>query len=143
MYLDEETRKELLECIGLFQRGPVKKLSSISQGEMAMLSILRISESEMTPGELSDKLALSTARVANTLNSLEKRGYIERIHDLKDRRRVFVKITEAGRLAADKEEQEAAREMDMLLNALGEEDAREYVRIMRKVRNILLSAKTE
>ena len=68
----ENLGRELQFIARVVRRGPSKKLQEISEGEMAMLGYLVYEEDETTPTELSSQLDLSTARVANTLNSLEK-----------------------------------------------------------------------
>lgn len=47
----------------------------------------------MTPGQLSQETGLSTGATTALLDRLEKRGFIQRRRDLKDRRRVFVEPT--------------------------------------------------
>lgn len=138
MVLDDKAYAEVFECIGLFSKGPARQANMLAQGEMAMLASIVFGAGETTPGELSENLELTTARVANTLNSLEDKGLVERIHDKVDRRRVFVRITEKGRKAVEKAQKEAAEELNLFLEALGEEDAKEYIRLMRKMRKLML-----
>lgn len=78
---NEEMAKQLFMLVGLMQREPIKKMQKLSQGEMAMLGFLTYEKSETNPKELSERFNLSTARVANTLNSLERKEYIKRVHD--------------------------------------------------------------
>ena len=78
--------KQLFMLVGLMQREPIKKMQKVSQGEMAMLGFLTYEKSETNPKELSESFNLSTARVANTLNSLERKEYIPRVHDSFDRK---------------------------------------------------------
>lgn len=94
---NEEMAKQLFMLVGLMQREPIKKMQKLSQGEMAMLGFLTYEKSETNPKELSERFNLSTARVANTLNSLERKEYIKRVHDSFDRRKVMVYITEKGK----------------------------------------------
>ena len=97
--------KQLFMLVGLMQREPIKKMQKISQGEMAMLGFLTYEKSETNPKELSERFNLSTARVANTLNSLERKEYIKRVHDSFDRRKVMVYITEKGKEVGIQEEE--------------------------------------
>ncbi len=53
-----------------------------------------------TPGQLAREVALSQATVTGILDRLEARGFIERRRDARDRRRVLLNITAAGRQAA-------------------------------------------
>lgn len=137
MVLDDKAYAEVFECIGLFIKGPARQANMLAQGEIAMLVSIVFGSGETTPGELSENLELTTARVANTLNSLEDKGLVERIHDKIDRR-VFVRITEKGRKVVEKAQKEAAEELNLFWEALGEEDAKEYIRLMRKMRRLML-----
>ena len=120
---NEEMAKQLFMLVGLMQREPIKKMQKVSQGEMAMLGFLTYEKSETNPKELSERFNLSTARVANTLNSLERKEYIKRVHDSFDRRKVMVYITE----------KEALNEFSKLLSYLGEKDSLCLLKIIDKI----------
>ena len=88
-----------------------------------MLGFLAYEKSETNPKELSERFNLSTARVANTLNSLERKEYIKRVHDSVDRRKVMVYITE----------KDALDEFSKLLSYLGENDSLCLLKILDKI----------
>src|SRR5579864_6372127 len=50
-----------------------------------------------TISSIAGKLGLDPATVVRTIDSLEKRGLVERRRDKQDRRQVFVVFTESGR----------------------------------------------
>lgn len=125
--------KQLFMLVGLMQREPIKKMQKISQGEMAMLGFLMYEKSETNPKELSERFNLSTARVANTLNSLERKEYIKRVHDSLDRRKVMVYITEKGKEVFTEAEKEALNEFSKLLSYLGENDSLCLLEIIDKI----------
>ena len=125
--------KQLFMLVGLMQREPIKKMQKISQGEMAMLGFLMYEKSETNPKELSKRFNLSTARVANTLNSLERKEYIKRVHDSSDRRKVMVYITEKGKEVFTEAEKEALNEFSKLLSYLGENDSLCLMEIIDKI----------
>lgn len=52
-----------------------------------------------TIGGIAGSLGIDPATVVRTVDSLEKRGLIERRRDRQDRRQVFVEFTDAGRAA--------------------------------------------
>ncbi|MCD7917550.1 MAG: MarR family transcriptional regulator [Clostridiales bacterium] len=133
----EEIARELFRCTTVFQRGPRRKMNEISQGEMAMLLQLIHTDAPATPTALSNCFHLSTARVTNILNSLERKAYVERTRDGTDRRKVIVRVTEAGKDYAAERYQEAIDDLKGLLTALGEEDAREYLRLMKKISTLI------
>ncbi len=125
--------KQLFMLVGLMQREPIKKMQKVSQGEMAMLGFLTYEKSETNPKELSERFNLSTARVANTLNSLERKEYIKRVHDSLDRRKVMVYITEKGKEVFTEAEKEALNEFSKLLSYLGENDSLCLLEIIDKI----------
>jgi len=49
-----------------------------------------------TISSIAAKLGLDPATVVRTVDSLEKRGFVERQRDKQDRRQVFINYTEAG-----------------------------------------------
>jgi DNA-binding MarR family transcriptional regulator len=67
---------------------------------MVLGLIERAQEAEpCTIGSIAGKLGIDPATVVRTVDSLEKRGLVERHRDKQDRRQVFVFYTETGRAA--------------------------------------------
>jgi DNA-binding MarR family transcriptional regulator len=54
--------------------------------------ILQGGDQPVTPGQLSQQSGLTTGAITHILDRLEKRGYIERVRDTGDRRRVLVRV---------------------------------------------------
>jgi DNA-binding MarR family transcriptional regulator len=50
----------------------------------------------VTAGRLSDLTGLTTGAITHILDRLEKRGFVERVRDTGDRRRVFVRVRPAA-----------------------------------------------
>ena len=53
---------------------------------------------EATPSKVSKELMVTLGTVTTSLNSLERKGYIERIRSEQDRRVVYLHLTKKGRL---------------------------------------------
>ena len=83
------------------------------------------------------KLKKTTARIANTLNTLEKKGFIIRIQDKNDRRKILVQITPEGIRYEEGRRREALKNLTCLLEAMGEHDAKEHLRLVKKIHNIM------
>lgn len=66
-----------------------------------MLSALRhlVAYGPLTVGDLAGRLRLSRAATTELLDRVESRGLVARVRDQRDRRRVYVRITETGRTA--------------------------------------------
>ena len=67
---------------------------------MALIERAQITDGEAcTISGIAGHLGLDSATVVRTVDSLEKRGLVERRRDKHDRRQVFVEFTDAGRTA--------------------------------------------
>jgi DNA-binding MarR family transcriptional regulator len=53
--------------------------------------ILRGEDGRVTAGQLADSTGLTTGAITHILDRLEKRGFIERVRDTEDRRKVFIR----------------------------------------------------
>lgn len=113
-----------------------KQISGLVNGEMFVLNFLFLKNETAMPGEISEEMGVSTARMATILGSLEKKELIERKIDRTDRRKIIVSITSFGiRIVKEKRECTVSK-VEKLLMELGEEDALEFVRLMGKVTDI-------
>src|SRR5574344_72244 len=84
--------KEIINC-------PIPKFGNDTnniKGENAIIGVLTYNINGLTPGELKDKLGVTSARIAGALNYLETKEYISRLTDENDKRRVIVKLTPKG-----------------------------------------------
>lgn len=57
-----------------------------------------ISESELTSTELATKVDMSCSNCSKVLGAVEKKGYIQRMLGAADKRNMFFKLTEAGKV---------------------------------------------
>lgn len=123
-----------------------KKLSKINlRGEAAVLLYLLQCQEEglITPGKLSEALNISTARVAASLNSLEKKALIVRVINKKDRRQIIITLTNNGQKQAKDLKELQIKHLSFLLKELGEKDAFEVIRIAKRIEKIFEKTKKE
>lgn len=86
-----------------------------------------------TPAQLTEFFGFSQARLTKILSELENDGMVLRQGDPKDRRRVIVHLTDKGLEYAVEKRGEMLCRITAVLEALGEEDAVHFVRIMKKL----------
>lgn len=115
------------------KRNVQKQLSDSLHGERFALFYISKHEGNVIPSDISNEMGISSARVAAALNSLETKGLILRRIDGEDRRRIIVKLTEAGREQVEAHNRKVIGITANMLGYLGEEDARELLRIMKKL----------
>lgn len=124
-----------LRCNAYTSLGEI--LNEFNRGEIGVLGYLAFEKDKATAGELSKNLNVTTARVARILNSLETKGYIKRTEDNQDKRKTLVVITQNGESLAKKAKKEVIDKITKVINEIGEEEAKEYIRITLKIREIL------
>lgn len=102
------------------------------RGERGVIAYLITVKDGATPGELASFGNVSTARMANILAALEKKGIITRKIDSNDRRKSIVNITEQGRIRGAEYKSHGIQELSKFLEFLGEHDAKELLRLLRR-----------
>ena len=120
----------------LFRHGTHKLIGKNARGECFVLRCLARSKAPLLPSDLSEQSHASTARIAVVLNTLEKKGLISRAIDPTDRRRILVSLTNVGQEYVAVVRTQLREDMKHLLEELGEQDAREYLRITKRILQI-------
>lgn len=125
---------EFMEIMNQMRKCNIHKpISDSMHGEIFVLLYISKHEYNVIPSEISNEVGISTARVAATLNSLEKKGMITRKIDVNDRRRILVEMTPSGREQIENHFKMIMKITTNMLSYLGENDAKEYVRILRRL----------
>jgi DNA-binding MarR family transcriptional regulator len=117
----------------LRQTKPHKQLDKSMQGECFVMQYIAHQKGSVVPSEISNIMDISSARVAAALNSLERKGMITRDIDPGDRRRILVNLTPKGEEMAKEHNRKLHERTVKLLSLLGEDDAKEYVRLTGKL----------
>ena len=140
---NREEAKELLnyliigERIGHIIQGNV---AEIAKGELAVLIYLIDEKDGASAIEISQRFQINTSRVAAILKTLSKKVYIERKSDPKDKRKIQVYITDKGKQYGQQRREDILNHIDQMLEMLGEEDAKEHLRIMKRIAYIYQSS---
>lgn len=112
-----------------------RQMSKAIQGEQFVLEYLTAHQGMAHPKELSQAMAVSSARIARLLNHMEEKMLIVRRADGHDNRQTIVALTETGQVLGI-EQHELTRKMIVeMLEMLGDEDARNFIRILKKIAN--------
>lgn len=116
----------------MHRRKGQKKINDSMQGESFVLFYISDKEN-VTPSDISNEMNISSARIAATLKSLENKGFIKRRIDVEDRRRILIDITAEGKEQVAKHNEMVMNTITNMLKFLGEEDAKEFLRILKKL----------
>src|SRR5579863_8198945 len=111
--LSKKSRQELLQRLGkdlghelstnnVFLHELVARKLGLNATDTRSLDLItRAGDSELTAGDLGRATGLTTGAITGILDRLEGAGFVERIRDANDRRRVIVRarVEAAGRVA--------------------------------------------
>jgi Transcriptional regulators len=114
-------------------RNAQKRVNDSMHGEAFVLSYVSEHEGNVIPSDISNAMGITSARVAAALNGLEGKGLVTRRIDTEDRRRILIDLTDAGREKVQEQKQMMVGFVTGMLQYLGENDAKEYIRIMKKL----------
>ena len=124
--------EQLLDLQALLRLDPVNQQVSIfEKGTFLALQYLS-HQKTVHPKELSQQMAVSSARIAALLNHMENEGLIVRSPDPNDNRQVTVSLTARGEQLIKKKKEEVVNIMAKALEELGPEEAEIYLRIQTK-----------
>lgn len=130
--------RDLLDAFNNINR---KKLLSdmkfILQGEDLFLVMLLEMGGVSTPSKVVEDSEFSPARLSAILKALESKGYIEKKQDEIDKRCTIIEITDVGRERSDTIKREMIENALILTERLGEKDAAELIRIIKKLVSVL------
>jgi DNA-binding MarR family transcriptional regulator len=130
--------RELFQLIQQFPRLKFKQNSThgLTGSEQGLLVMLVVNfdgaKKELKVTEISNLLQITPAGVTHLLNPLEEAGYIKRLQDLSDRRIVLIGLTEKGTRVAESLILDVHENLISLVNYLGEEDSKTFIRLMSK-----------
>ncbi len=123
--------KQYLQTFLQFYRTRINQMMNESMhGEAYVLQYIANNDADVVPGDISSAMGVSTARMATVLKGLENKGWITRHFDANDRRRTILRLTQAGAEQADYCTCRMLESTAKMLEYLGENDAKEYIRIL-------------
>src|ERR1700759_5205037 len=87
--LEEAMRRSSAQ--GVMYGQTVANVAGIANSDMECMDILML-EGRVTAGRLAEVTGLTTGAITGVIDRLEKAGYVRRVRDDSDRRKVFIEI---------------------------------------------------
>ena len=116
--------------------------SKFPSGKTEKLVMIALHDQDyMYPSVLCRMVHASSPRMAVILKTLEERGWLTRTPDPDDFRKTIVRATPDGILAGTEFALAVEETMEEKLALMGEDDAREYVRLQKKFSEVLKKPK--
>ncbi len=124
---------EIFHHIPIHMESYFQKMGLTKSRFMVLIQLLRVREEGLSMSEICNFHKVRSATMTGIIDTLEKEGQIERVPDPDDRRKVIVRITDAGvKLMKDflPGHQEKIREM---LSGLTLKERQTLLRLMEKL----------
>ncbi|HCS14435.1 MAG TPA: hypothetical protein DIV56_01765 [Lachnospiraceae bacterium] len=114
-----------------------KHMGDTRAGIGAVLKLLYTADTSITAGMISERLDISTARVAVLLKKMVAKGLITKEKDPIDARVTIVKLTEYGRETIEHMWADVKAQMGKVIDEIGEDRLLEYIEINKEIRRIV------
>lgn len=138
--MEESALLEMIENIQTLSKLTAHTpLTDLARGENFILAYLEKHGGTSIPCEISKDMEVSKARISATVHLLEDKQYIIREIDPSDKRRVRIRLTEAGKKYLVHRRRQTYENATFIFDSLGEDDLNEYIRLTNKIISIAKS----
>lgn len=108
--------------------------SDLKPAEIFFLkTIADIKRKKTTPSDIAKKSSVTMAAVTHHLNSLEEKGYLDRVNSEDDRRVIFITLSEKGIRKVKTIEQHTKQKLHELIEHLGDKDSQKMIDLIQKI----------
>jgi len=112
----------------------------LSPASALVLSMVADAESPLAPNQIAERLIVSRATVTGLIDSLERRGYVQRRPHHADRRMLLVEATGTGRQVADAFRPVVHEQQKVWLESLSEQEQQRLIELLQKVQGTLIDS---
>ena len=112
----------------------------LSPAARQALAVLDGAGEPLSPTEIARRLIVTTASVTSLLDTLERRGLVERRPDPADRRRLLVAITPPAQAMVRQYVPEVVALQGAVMSGIGEEDRQQLIAVLTRIRAAIAAA---
>ena len=109
----------------------------LSPAARQALAVLDGAGEPLSPTEIARRLIVTTASVTSLLDTLERRGLVERRADPADRRRLLVAITPPAQAMVRQYVPEVVALQGAVMSGIGEEDRQQLIAVLTRIREAI------
>ena len=110
--------------------------AEITYSQWMLLGVL-MKNGSMKVSDLSKRLGLSNSTVSGVVDRMEKQGFVRRVRDKKDRRKVFVEITDSFRKTAEENHISVEKRIEKILKNVSDEELDKVIEGLKILNRIL------
>lgn len=135
----QQFKNELMDVLFHFHKLKLSSIMPISQSDCHILSVTEKLNEEVGEGsgakvsEVARRIKLSVPSISRTLNHLEKKGYVKRYQDVRDRRNTYVSVTDAGRDILREVDQIMVDYLDAIFVQVDEQRMRDLIDFLKEI----------
>lgn len=97
------------------------EFSDITNNDMHVIEAIGVEE-QKNMSSIARQLRVTTGTLTISMNNLVKKGYVDRCRSEKDRRVVYISLTEKGRKAYDHHAEFHRKMIESMVNGMSKED---------------------
>ncbi len=112
-----------------------KPLDETHAGINCMMKTLAKENSPLTAGQISEKMGVSTARVAVLLKKMSEKGIIVREGTPEDARKSLISLSDEGRRQAEQVKEELISIFQGVIERIGMEKAEQFIEISNAIKS--------
>jgi MarR family transcriptional regulator, 2-MHQ and catechol-resistance regulon repressor len=112
----------------------------LSPAARQALAVLDGAGEPLSPTEIARRLIVTTASVTSLLDTLERRGLVERRADPADRRRLLVAITPPAQDLVRQYVPEVVALQTAVMSGIGEDDRQHLIAVLTRIREAIAAA---
>jgi DNA-binding MarR family transcriptional regulator len=112
----------------------------LSPAARQALAVLDGAGEPLSPTEIARRLIVTTASVTSLLDTLERRGLVERRADPADRRRLLVAITPPAQDLVRQYVPEIVALQGAVMHGISEEDRQQLIAVLTRIREAIAAA---
>jgi len=112
----------------------------LSPAARQALAILDGAGEPLSPTEIARRLIVTTASITSLLDTLQRRGLVERRPDPADRRRLLITITPAAQELVRRFVPEIVALQASVMRDIPEEDRRQFAAVLTRIREAIAAA---
>lgn len=87
--------------------------------------------------DIQNILFISKPAISQMLNALEKKGYINRTVDKKNRRKLIITLTTEGQTAKKAVEEKVSGKLNKIISGLGKENAEQLIKTINRLEKVI------
>ncbi len=118
----------------------VARRHGLSHAALNALAVIEGNAAPMAAGEVGARMHITSGTMTSVLDTLERNGYIERLTDPDDRRRVLVEVTPEAQAVLNRLLPEVVQTTTSVLAGLDDKELRDLLGTLARIRDAIAAA---